>query len=1123
MWWAGELLDRVVRVMSCMAHSLTMRKCPFVHILYWCVCVLPSRFAKNVVMEALEHIDARDFSKMIERSSLSLLQDCVGSVRLLKVAGEASETVLLYGNAEGEEGGELTCGKALMQICDRIFRGGSSNNNAYDTDDCFKLCIAVEEGGDVFVPLLGRVGIDHTGVVGFLALRSTALKKRATSRFILNKEVISSVREAVSCAVAVFEGIQVNSGVIRGQIEKGEMMEKAAKIKIIDVVDTLCECIDVASSATLAMAVGMEEQGGVVKGEYFLECFREAVEGALPNALGCAAIALEFTGSKEAATVVGGGQTQVIELNSGANLLIRGQKGQKTAGATLKILVLLMNVAMNLPVAKICEMNLCTYEKLMETQRKIAGVEETREKEEMSWCHDKERFGIASKVWNLGKVLKGLDGAEKELRAKVHDAVRASVGLEISWVGEESAEEVVKEGRYDDGKHEGQRCSILVGGRENVGFVVDKTGEGKAGYDIVAEVASIVADKLGASKAERNLEGMIEELEDVVRVYEAMEVCASGVKGRKGMLDALKVIYPDVYDCAAVDENNAKDGVVVGWPVSDVRWRFGFPEASKAPCDKMVKIIDGICGEGIQNHEMSQHLILTLANTPLDPFKLTLISIVKQACGANLRWVDGSRVWGKDDYGKRVVVEVENEWEKILGEDGEAVGYVDKPGICGVLGLVWQLVKSKGRKRAELGESAGDDSGTDRGKYSNNVFDLLLGCGSMEPSVLAALGKTIGDAVMNAYPSQSVDVILEGQIEGEWVVYKSNSSEKFDKVKGGFVGDVAECVENVEIVDGDAAICYPIVSGDARMCVGCLRVCKVDYGELSLVGKIVQEVGRGWGIFKEWDRVASELEEMERAKTAVSRDLECVEAERDELRGGLQRSQGERNEAEQRLKRVETKFNSLRKSFKRIEVEKDILKKENEVMEKFVYSGGGNYRGGGGGQWSESPAFLLERSAVGAGIGDLGGSRTPVSSIRKPRISSRGILRRGDGTGGSRASGVSFNDDVGFKEDGSGTEGTEDHDVHDEQNWESKALPRNSESYSYSTEMDSVKDSTKLVAEMRADNVLLSRALRDFLEESTLENGGSDDQDSPDIAMETSAESDMNLSLFAGDFMDGIE
>jgi len=290
---------------------------------------------------------------------------------------------------------------------------------------------------------------------------------------------------------------------------------------------------------------------------------------------------------------------------------------------------------------------------------------------------------------------------------------------------------------------------------------------------------------------------------------------------------------------------------------------------------------------------------------------------------------------------------------------------------------------------------------------------------------------------------------------------------------------------------------------------GCLRVGKIDSGELVEVERLVEELGRGWGVVREWMRIEGEFNGMRDSKDAALYDKEqCLE----EIKGMKKRVEEAiegREEAMDKMRRIEVKFQSVKKSLKRLEVEKEILKKENQVMEKFAYRGGiGWERGSGGG------SFLIERSAMGASIGDLGGSRTPMrggretpvegmSSIKKRVSPSTSILsKRGAGSVGK---GVSFEDGLDLE--------VEVKEVEEEGGEEGGLGVGGSGGlgYSYVSDANKSRESARLIEEMRADNVLLSRALKDFLEDSTAGLGGGEGGE------------DLNDLSLIGSIMDGEE
>ena len=246
--------------------------------------------------------------------------------------------------------------------------------------------------------------------------------------------------------------------------------------------------------------------------------------------------------------------------------------------------------------------------------------------------------------------------------------------------------------------------------------------------------------------------------------------------------------------------------------------------------------------------------------------------------------------------------------------------------------------------------------------------------------------------------------------------------------------------------------------------MGVVRVAKVNGGEMKGIERICAEVGLAWGVLVRWIRSEEEGGGWRDKVTVMEEELARVKQERDGLARKAEDEEGRVGEMEERYNRVNVKFGSLKKSLQRIEMEKDILKKENETMEKFVHSGVGGGRGGG------EARFFMDRSAMGASVGDLAGSRTPGS-----RGVHRSILKSRDKE--SSRGGVTF--DGGIANDDS---------FGDIETHISVLSPPRSLGRSSCEGGGVLNSSQKVIEEMRADNVLLSRALKQFLSES--EGGG---------------------------------
>jgi len=494
----------------------------------------------------------------------------------------------------------------------------------------------------------------------------------------------------------------------------------------------------------------------------------------------------------------------VLGLKRGAEISIWSAPG--TGGIAKKIVDVMravLNSVLDLPLRDICEINMKSHKKLVDTKTAMAGVEELKRKEEEDWKGEEMKFEVVEKILSFGKALRKLEGDEVKVKEDAAVLLRDGLGLEILWGGQ--AAEVPG----------GKKCAIVVDGGA-VGVVADMKSAGRGGFgsefDAVTGSAALIASKLEEVRVREEMKKEVHVMKEMCMVYRAMESYASGARGKEGMLKGLKGLYEGV----EMGKGREGDGRVrAGWPLEQPMWWYNFPsDVGDSPGEDAARTIDNICGDGILYKEMLQHLLLNIVNTPLDPFKMTLINVVKQSTGGNLWWVDGGRVWGKDEYGKKVVVEVEEDWEEIKGTEGdgedETVGYIDKEGLGGVLALVWKLVEDQDGG-VEGGRGKGALHHHWRAVGEKSVWDVLLKKGEFEPALRAALAEVIGHEVAKVYPSKSIDVILEGGEEEGWVVWKTG--DIFDEMKGVFVGDVGDCIGGGNIVDEDTAICYPIIDG----------------------------------------------------------------------------------------------------------------------------------------------------------------------------------------------------------------------------------------------------------------------------------------------------------------------
>lgn len=698
---------------------------------------------------------------------------------------------------------------------------------------------------------------------------------------------------------------------------------------------------------------------------------------------------------------------------------------------------------------------------------------------------------------NLGKRLQslkvegeggvGLGGGEEATRVRLALEVAAAVKEEFGGVYK-----VVWGGSSGGGG-----AVIYVEGSEKGSVVGEKA-------EVAAEIANVVAFKIWEFKKITDLERKVGELTQGVKIFKA--VVGSGVDN---LLGALRELYgPGV---VKLDGGGVGGKKILSWPMRrgglqeeeeeegyvGSLGKFVFP--SDSPDELAAKQIDDAVTNGMRHSRKLRRLLITLANTDLSRggFEDAVIQIVRGATGASVHWFDGPRVWGRDQYGRKEVVRVEDDWVEVLGgggaEAGETVGYVGGEGnreeVALVVGLAWKLC-----------EGAGDRGGAGGGtEGSSGVVEALLKSGAVGgEEIMETLVKVVCEKVTEVYTSRAVTVVLEEQEEegrGVFLVYKSDGGG-IGRVNGfdGFVGDVAECYGGGKEVDGGESFCEPI-RGVSGRCVGVVRVKKVVAGELKEVVRVCAEVGVSYGVLIKWISAEGRRGELDDKVVILEEELKVARSERRELMKKAETEEQRSGELEERFNRVNVKFNSVKKSLHRMEFEKDILKKENETMGKFV--------GAGGGMGMRSGFMMGGGSAMGASLGDSAGSRTPGGR------GGRGILKKGSGggvrfetSGGSGGAGRERIDeeeeeegrgggglDTSFGTLGSlGTLGTF------ETNISVMSPPRNSGGSRFGDSRGSrgslgPNSSQKVIDEMRADNVLLSRALKQFLETSGEEGG----------------------------------
>ena len=254
---------------------------------------------------------------------------------------------------------------------------------------------------------------------------------------------------------------------------------------------------------------------------------------------------------------------------------------------------------------------------------------------------------------------------------------------------------------------------------------------------------------------------------------------AEVVGDRESVLAALRRAYGQDVE---VWKEGKEGGKVLAWPVLSGEYKFVF--GGNFPSEEVVAQIDDIIGASVRHRMKMRMLLLTLANTTMtkNNFEDAVIHIVKGATGdSNMYWCDGPRVWGRDQYGRKKIVDVEEGWCEVVGAEGGVLGYIDgKAEVAAVVSMGYKLWM-EGWERGGAGGAGGIYGGGGSG-----VVDMLLGRSARSSDgveINEILVKVICEQVIAVYPSGAVSVVLQ-EGDGDFLVYKSAKGE-MARVKEG--------------------------------------------------------------------------------------------------------------------------------------------------------------------------------------------------------------------------------------------------------------------------------------------------------------------------------------------------
>jgi hypothetical protein len=338
--------------------------------------------------------------------------------------------------------------------------------------------------------------------------------------------------------------------------------------------------------------------------------------------------------------------------------------------------------------------------------------------------------------------------------------------------------------------------------------------------------------------------------------------------------------------------------------------------------------------------------------------------------------------------------------------------------------------------------------------------------------VKSGLGGDVGECISSRRVVKSVVV---DEISGEkrvvmcCPVLKGLSAAGAGGASGGYtvIGVVRAQVVVATAASGIAAITRnggdeEVVDEEAKSNLALAGIETVVGGVCNILAILHPWAHKVGSTSREHAQMRTRIHGIESALVEKDREMKKYESEVDGKLSG-------HNDLVDKYNRVAVQFNSLKKSLKRMQAEKDALRKENDTMERFI----GNKSAGSN---KASPHWLREPSAMGLNISDSAGSRTP------PKESTpKSILRR-EGKASSGNTGVSFGGLFGPENDASMFIDGED---------ESLVQNMSFGASSPSRDTSASRDTSRIIEEMRADNVLLSRALKDFLEEGGASLGAS--------------------------------